>query len=180
MRFGIRFYKALGEGATIGEAFELASAEVITMDGEMAERISRGFVEEEQEAAKWGIFYKPDQAEVLDLVLPTKMSTPQTASIEPNEYLIRRLWEGLEPYSIEIQLLAAKKRASLPRQRMAILNALPAPIAEHLRKLMVPIKDEAGFNQLTEQRLHQMVRTYLTVMELLSFTLMGQLWETFF
>ncbi len=182
MRFGIRLHKALSEGATIGEAFDLAVAEVLTLDDSLADKIFRdvSFLKTQNEEPIWGIFSLSENEGVLTTTLPTTVIHPKAIDVEPNEYLIEKLWTGLNPYNDEIALLAKKKRLSLPRKRMAILNALPAPIAEHLRKLMVPIKDEAGFNQLTQQRLAQIVLTYQTVMELVSYTLLGQLWETFF
>jgi len=70
---------------------------------------------------------------------------------------------------------------SLALKRMAILNTLPAPMAEHLRKLMVPVEAEnKGFDKISEARLHQIVKTYQVIAELIIFTLLAQIWETYF
>ena len=62
---------------------------------------------------------------------------------------------------------------------MAILNSLPAPVADHLRKLMVPVDDEnEGYDKISLARLQQLALTYNTTMDLLVFTLLAQLWET--
>ena len=181
-QFGIRFHQALSQGATLGEAFELGMGEVLTMDASLGDMVTRGIGRRKAEKPEptWGIFYKEENASALDLKLPSRSMPLSSKVIDPNSYLIENLWKSLAEFNFEIQALSKKKRLSLPRKRMAILNSLPAPIAEHLRKLMVPLSEEAGYNQVSESRLRQIVRTYQTVMEIISFSLLGQLWETSF
>ena len=187
MRFGVRFYKALDEQATIQEAFELAIAEVIAMDSSMEQAVGRDVVMDfsmldgPTDRPLWGIYTKAGAEEALTQTLPTGSVRPLPENFEINEHLIESLWDSLAEYSDAIQMLMTKSRISLPRKRMAILNSLPAPVAEHLRKLLVPVEDENdGYDTLSTARLQQIIRTSHTVMELLTFTLMAQLWETFF
>ncbi|MCB9053330.1 MAG: CHAT domain-containing protein [Lewinellaceae bacterium] len=187
MRFGIRLYQALSEQATIQEAFDMAAAEVIAMDASMESRIGRQIafdLESEDGSDKeplWGIYSQPEQETVLGQGLPVQIAPPPPTGFEVNERLIESLWESLGDYSDAIQVLMTKPRITLPRKRMAILNSLPAPVAEHLRKLVVPVEDENdGYDTLSVNRLRQSVRAYQTVMEFITFTLMAQLWETFF
>lgn len=186
MRFGIRLYQALSGQASIQEAFNLAVAEVVAIDSSLESQVGRGFefnLDGEGNSLEplWGIYYRPEQEAVLKLGLPVHSVPPPNGGFEPNERLIEVLWESLADYSDAIQMLIVNPRVTLARKRMAILNSLPAPVAEHLRKLVVPVEDENdGYDSLTVNRLRQIVRTYQTVMELITFTLMAQLWETFF
>ena len=184
MRFGKRFFKALADGATIGESFELAVAEVLVLDGSMEKMIHRDFVldDEPPETGTWGIYHKPEQKEMLDLVLPTEEMKPTPTDFEPNTYFIQGLLEGLAPYNDDVSKEMKRKRPKPAKQRLAILNSLPAPIAEHLRKLMAPVteEEEEGFDKISVLRLEQIVRTYQVVMELITFALMGEIWETAF
>lgn len=182
-RFGIRFFKALSDQATYEEAFQLAEAEVLALDSSLKDQIKRGFLNEEEEledtAPTWGLYYA-DEA-MLKKSLPTQSITPELEDFEINERLIDALWESLSEYSETIEMMMTKRRVSLARKRMAILNSLPAPVAEHLRKLLVPVEDEnEGYDSFSTDRLQQIVTTYQTMMELVTFTLMAQLWETFF
>jgi hypothetical protein len=187
MRFGIRFYKALSDQASFKEAFELAISEVVALDGAMEKKVQRDVFLDLDEDLKltdeplWGIYTHEEQEGILSQTLSTKSITPELEDFEINERLLEALWESLSDYSDAIQMLMTKSRISVPRKRMAILNSLPAPVAEHLRKLMVPVEDEnQGYDSFSVTRLKQIVRTYQTVMELVTFTLMAQLWETFF
>lgn len=181
-RFSIRFFQALADQATIGESFELAVAEVLA-SAEM--KIHRGVVSRaaESEEATWGIFYKEENKHMLEQGLPTMTAAAVPENYEPNERLIETLMDGLEEFNDEIEFLKAKerkgKKVKLSAKRMAILNNLPAPIAEQLRKLMVPVDDENdGYDKISLARLQQLSRSYTTTMELITYTMLAQLWES--
>ncbi|MFK7922811.1 MAG: hypothetical protein AB8H47_12680 [Bacteroidia bacterium] len=121
------------------------------------------------------MYHHPDRADVLDERLPSGMREEVPESFEPNELLIQDIYQALLDEEV---LLASRKPPKLSRQRMAILNHLPAPIAEHLRKLFVPLGDsDEGYNKIGPNRLRQLSATYQVLMELLCFTLLAQLWE---
>ena len=87
---------------------------------------------------------------VLEKKFPSHVVRHVTTDYNPNTVLINALWDSLINISPNVQVLANKKQVSLARKRMAILNSLPAPIAEHLRKLMVPVADEKeGFDKIS-------------------------------
>lgn len=183
--FSIRFFQALADQATIGQAFEMAMAEVL---GREEKNIHRGWgslelwnAESEIEPT-WGIFYKEDNKHILDEGLPTSSVTSVQMDFNPNELLITGLMDGLEAYNDDIHLLKEKesqgKKVKLSTKRMAILNNLPAPIAEQLRKLMVPVDDEnAGYDKISMGRLEQLSKCFSITMEFIIFTMLSQLWE---
>jgi hypothetical protein len=176
-RFAIRFYDALAQSATILQAYELAKGEVLTMDAALEEELGRGLAFPNEEGAVWGLYYREAHAGVLQTTLPARSAQPVTQEYTPNKRLIEALWEGLGKYSEQIQLLSGRK-TSQSRKRMAILNSLPAPVAEHLRRLIVPVEEEnKGWDKISLERLKQVTLVYQTVMELMAFTLIAQLWE---
>lgn len=186
--FSIRFFQALKEQATYGEAFELAVAETLTQKSLTIHRdISFDFTDEmeikDPNEPIWGIFYKEENKAVLDEKLPTQIQVPTPENYVPNEKLIEGLIDALADYNEEVEFIQMKtmkgKKVKLSRKRMTILNSLPAPVADHLRKLMVPVDDEnEGYDKISLARLKQLALTYNTTMDLLVFTLLAQLWET--
>lgn len=183
-RFSERFYQALSDNATIKEAFELGIGEVKTLDAKIDEHVVRGLnlkKELPKGAPVWGLYHQEGKEDALDEKLPSVSAQVVKTNFEPNVQLIDALWDGLLDYSDAVMMMATRKNLSLARKRMAILNSLPAPIAEHLRKLMVPVEDEnEGYDKVSEARLQQSVRGYQVTMELLSYTLLAQLWEMYF
>lgn len=186
--FSIRFFQALKEQANYGEAFELAVAETLTQKAITVHRDITFDLTEDSEIKDdnepiWGIFYKEENKAVLDEKLPTKIQVPTPEEYTPNEKLINGLIDALVDYNNDVEMIQMKmmkgKKVKLSRKRMTILNSLPAPIADHLRKLMVPVDDEnEGYDKISLARLQQLVLTYNTTMDLLVFTLLAQLWET--
>lgn len=183
-RFGIRFYQALESQLSIKEAFEMAIGEVMGADAGIEAHRSFKVPETKAEGPLWGLFWREDKEAVLEEKLPVKSIVAVPESYKPNEKLIQTLWESLGDYSDSIMSMASKEKKGIPvtlaKKRMAILNSLPAPIAEHLRKLMVPVEDEnEGFDKPSEARLRQIVRSYQTIVEVAVFTMLSQLWEAF-
>ena len=186
--FSIRFFQALKEQASFGEAFELAVAETLTQKAITVHRDITFDLTEDSEIKDdkepiWGIFYKEENKAVLDEKLPTQIQVPTPEEYTPNEKLIDGLIDALADYNDEVAFIQMKtmkgKKVKLSKKRMTILNSLPAPVADHLRKLMVPVDDEnAGYDKISLARLQQFALTYNTTMDLLVFTLLAQLWET--
>ncbi|MEM6348183.1 MAG: CHAT domain-containing protein [Bacteroidota bacterium] len=175
-RFSGYFYDALMAGASIGQAFQSA-ANFVSASGRPQPQLRNLFTEKTTKAedAEWGLFHHPDRAEVLDERLPSGMREEVPDSFVPNQLLIQNIYQAL----IEEEVLTPSRRPpKLSRQRMAILNNLPAPIAEHLRKLFVPLGDsDEGYDKIGPSRLRQLNATYQVLMELMCFTLLAQLWE---
>ncbi len=178
--FAVSFFQSLSLGDTIERAFETGiGAASLSRDIE----VRRGaFLENTGQAEDplWGIYFKGREA--LDVRLPEKPQQAGTLDFTPNEKLVATLLEALEGYSEDLEFLAFQekksKTVSASKKRMAILNCLPAPVAEHLRKLIAPIRDgDEGYDQASEGRLKQLARTYSIITEMMTFIMLAQLWE---
>lgn len=191
--FSTRFFEAMLQQLPIREAFEMAKGAVdmkytgvhwltgrdINFDDTGSSTTA------EREAGVWGLFHQAKSEHILDWKLPVQPFVPTIlAQFIPNQHLIDTLTTALAPYNDEVGLLYKKMQrkevVTLAKKRIAVLNALPAPLAEPLRKLMVPVEDEnEGYDKVSEARLRQIVAAFNTAMELLTFTLLAQLWETY-
>ena len=182
--FATHFFMALARGDNFAQAFEAGIGGAKQTKPDLMVERSLGMpneTESAQEEISWGLYYQEKQS--LRYRLPVKTSRPVLSELKPNELLINALVNALKTYSDEVNQLRLKEKngqtVSISRKRMAVLNSLPAPVAEHLRKLMVPVKDEnEGYDKLTIIRLQQLIRVYEITMELMAFTMLAQLWET--
>lgn len=186
--FSIRFFEALDQQFSIREAFEMAKAATqAKFSGiDPVVRDDLGFSEYQPEAPLWGLFYSPQTAHVTEWKLPAKPTPPTDfgKSFTPNQNLIDVLFKALSPYNEEIRKMARQAasgvNAPLPKKRMAVLNALPAPLAEPLRKLLVPVEEEnEGYDKIGESRLRQIAQAFNITLELLVNTMLAQLWAAF-
>lgn len=176
-RFAWHFYHALVLGATVQEAFQ-AAANYVQAAGK-DRPVLRSLVWEDHTPPipeeTWGLFHRSDRADVLDERLPAGMREEVPAAFEPNARLIEVIWTAMEREGV---VHAGRGDLKRSKKRMDILNNLPAPVAEHLRKLFVPLGDEnEGYDKLSPSRLRQLARTYQVLMELMTFTLLAQVWE---
>lgn len=180
--FGISFFQSLSSGDSFNDAFEAASGATLLKDKDM--KVFRGVrLPESSDVSMplWGLYTQEDLD--LSIALPSKATVTEVPDFEPNSILIKNLSQALADQSDELGFLLQKEKegkfVSDSKKRMAILNSLPAPIAEHLRKLMVPISDvNDGYDKLGKERLLQLIRTYEVTTELTAFTLLAQFWET--
>ncbi len=184
--FSIRFFEALQQQFTLREAFNMAKAALETAFAgiQVTEHRDIGFEVEMEEEPAWGLFFTEKNEHILDWKLPVQAiaETETFANFTPNQYLIDTLFKALAEDSEDIRKLNQQiqrgVQISIPKKRMAVLNALPAPLAEPLRKLMVPVeKENEGFDKVSEARLRQISQAYITSMELLTFTMLAELWE---
>jgi hypothetical protein len=187
--FSIRFFEALEQQFSIREAFEMAkNALEMAFDGvKIGQQRSIGFEPGTADEGAWGLYFSEKTEHHLDWKLPAQ-TVPDTESVPgftPNQILIDTLFNALAPHSSEIEKLRRQSQSGmvvpLPKKRMEILNALPAPLAEPLRKLMVPVEREnEGFDKVGPARLRQIARACDTAMELLGFVMLAQLWEAYY
>lgn len=183
--FSIAFYQALANNEEpLRQAFDLAEADLKTQTSAQGITIHRGFdlPANNDDQPLWGLFTRDDQPQVLQWKLPVPTQMMTSADYTPNEQIVESLMRGLKPYSRRVRSLVRDEEegeeVDLSDKRMAILNSLPAPIAEQLRRLMVPLAEQhKGYNRIGQPRLEQLVETATTTIELLIFTLLAQLWE---
>ncbi len=187
--FAIRFYQALSIQNELEAAFEQAKGEALTLSPRLNLAISRHFVladaqlkEKENGTFDWKLYIQEGRENVLSWKLPEQINFFEPKDFTPNVVLIQALLEALEGYSREIRnLLEAENEGEeidVADKRLAILNSLPAPVAEQLRKLMVPFSEkDKGYDKISQSRVEQLVKTYDTLIELFAYTLLAQVWE---
>jgi hypothetical protein len=185
--FAIEFYRNLAVPyATIEEAFEEAKA-FLAFKYQQAKPVMRGALAFKEARKKgellWGLYTQDDDSAAKKWYLPVQEVLVQEIP-QPNEHLVNELFKAWVDKSPEIKdLIAEKKRknekVNFEDKRFAVLNSLPSPISEQLRKLMAPTGEEtkAGFDKHGMQRLLQMLVAYNTSMELMTFVMLAQLWQ---
>jgi hypothetical protein len=193
--FAGQFYHSLASGADIRQSFETASAKVQAMNGPGAQFYRKADFEGEERPADsipWGLYYQDEEA--LAWVLPEKhqyrllvegaSDRYNTSQIPINQQLTQTLFDALSPYSEELdffQYKAAKgEKVDQRLLRRAIMDTLPAPVGEQIRKLFAADPDtyDSELDTISEERLHQIVKTYNSLVELLAFVMLSQLWDT--
>lgn len=184
--FSIRFFEALQLQFSLREAFEMAKGAVQAAFQGIELEAHRGVGFSDPKAQTWGLFFSEKTEHLLDWKLPVQAPV-QTykADFVPNQHLIETLFKALGEYNVRIQLLNTQNqgltKVTPAEKRMAVLNALPAPLAEPLRKLIVPVENQKeGYDKVSEARLHQISQAYNTSMELLVFTMLAQLWQAYY
>lgn len=186
--FAEQFYRALANQADIKSAFEIAKAFIATKYNNSLEigqhrglKLQRST--SPQDAMPWGL-YTNDSAN-LSWTLPTlahnkiivRGSSYAGKTIKLNTKFIQQLFQEIAKFSDEVAYLleTAKKnkRMDIRLVRQAIVDSFPAPIGEQLRKLF-------SDNKISVDRLRQLVRTYDITVQLLTYTMLSQLWDTKF
>lgn len=185
--FSSRFFQAMNDQCSIKEAYELAKGELMARYPDVNTDSSSilGDPGTQAEESLWGLYYPPEKAISLEWKLNANTPTVAAENFVPNEMLINTLMESLSPYREEIKKMvddeAEGATKSILDKREAILRALPHPVSEQFRKLLVDEDPGSGgqtfYNQLGEARLQQLIVIYNTMMELLGFTILADLWE---
>lgn len=184
--FSTRFFEAMQQQFTVREAFDMAKAALLTLhpDLKAEQHRSLGGFEAAKEEPVWGLFTTEKTEQHLDWKLPLQAVIPQVAAnFTPNQRLVDVLFKALSQYHSGVRVLYENDLRKMPPatlsdKRLGIINALPAPLAEPIRKLLVPIVSETeGYDKVSEARVRQIVTAYNVSMELLGFTMLAQLWE---
>lgn len=186
-----QFYSAMVKKHTIREAFAMAAGLVKAKGGEVEQY--RGIkLKEETEKFPWGLYTEKD--EVLDWKLPDQKSSRQEIIIRNasdqfnfsktpvNTHLTSILLNVLRPFSRDIDYVLAKAEddGEDPDVRLlqrAIMDSLPAPIGEQVRKLFSLDLQADQLDRIGKPRLQQLVRTYDTLVEFSTHVLLSLMWE---
>ena len=181
-RFSKRLLQALETGQSVETAFELACGEVLAQQSINIYRDLGSLRQGKDEAAVWCMLAHPDQPQSRQWCLPSKASQVSTSDLEPNELLLDTLFETFARTHVEVrQLWETNKNLEEDRESIisALLKALPAPISEQIRKLVMPSMPgaAAGFDKPGPMRLEQMAQTYQITMDFMVFTMLAQIWE---
>lgn len=183
-RFSARLFQALETGLSIGEAFEQGIGEALSDKSLTVKRsIGDGAMGLDGDA-HWGIFPHPEKPDALHWTLPLQAARPAALQHEVNELLLQTLYTTLAETNPQLRALH-KEGATLQTKRRKIKNAiedaLPAPVSEHLRKLLLVSLpgEEGGYDKIGLKRLDQLARTYQISMDFLIYVILAQVWEIF-
>ncbi|MCB0560731.1 MAG: CHAT domain-containing protein [Lewinellaceae bacterium] len=183
-QFAISFYQALSEQYyTVAESFQAGMGAAQTVAAErLAVRRGAGIEAMEGDIPLWGLFCKDESG--TEWRLPDYPYDAYNPAQEPNAFLITQLIENLAPHNKEVEKIREDESLgavhNILDKREAILKSLPHPISEQLRKLLVPESEFTKaifYDKPGPARLRQMTVTYDTVIELLAFILLAQLWD---
>lgn len=203
VHFATKFYDALGKRHSIKEAFELASGYVQAQRNQenptnYGIKPTRDFTwsdSEEIEAGNsdfsWGLFYNDESA--LEWKLPAESSLKKEIIIRQagdqynfenspiNRQLVDTLLPGLREYSRKLDafLIGLEEEEEIDEREAtrAIIDCLPAPLGEQIRKLFSLDVQSDQLDKIGVPRLKQLVRTYNTLVEFFAASLIANLWE---
>ncbi len=184
--FAIQLYRSLANQENISEAYDAAKGKVLAMDDKVHFERSSGRMaatSTDPQASLWGLFQQAGMDETTQWSLPLGMSNEEQADFVPNSILIENLMEAFAPYNAEIRQMRENESlgvaANILDKREAALKCPPHPISEQIRKLLVPETGSMGpfYDKLGSARLLQMKTTYETIVEMMAFIMLGQLWD---
>ncbi|NUQ26416.1 MAG: CHAT domain-containing protein [Saprospiraceae bacterium] len=182
--FSIQFYRTLANQDTIEQAFEAAKGKILTMDSQVSFHRGLDVDGDGADSALWGIFWKNDPSLNLEWSLPSIPYGYSSGEYQPNLMLVDSMVNALAEYNDPIKQIKENEsmgvEVGILDKREAILKALPHPISEQVRKLLVP--ESAGTNSVFydkpgPDRLRQMVAVYETITDLFAYIMLAQLWD---
>lgn len=181
MQFSKRLFQALEVGLSLEEAFEQSIGAALAQ-ADIDVRRGTGFEEENPDSPLWGIFPNPAASDAGRWKLPTKAAQPAPAHFTENELLLETLYETLATANPRVQQLYEQGAVLEERKEeivAALLKALPAPISEHVRKLVAPSPpgSAAGWDTIGPNRLRQISQTYQICMDFMIYVLAAQAWD---
>ncbi|MEZ4899330.1 MAG: CHAT domain-containing protein [Saprospiraceae bacterium] len=197
-QFAIEFYRAMDDRQSIREAFNTAKAKLLTS---LEKRIDfyetlPEWGEVSEEDIPWGLYTNEESREALDwkfpqtsqneIVIKSGSDRPNVTAHTVNDVLVQVLVQELSKYSKKLQMLKMMAEDEETREdvdirefRGAIVDALPAPVAEQIRKLFAatPETQNTGIDTISMARLQQLIITYDSITLLITYTLLSQLWD---
>ena len=186
-QFATSFFQMMAEQkASIKEAFEAGVAAAKIQRSDIDAITSRGGLDLDgnSEQPLWGLFINQNGEIAQNWKLPSTPVADYTDHYKPNEYLIESLLSSLAPFNEAVNKLQEQEDMGIDQsildKREAILKCLPYPISEQFRKLLCPMSDnpnELFFDKPSFGRLRQLARTYNTIVELMAFVMLAQLWD---
>ena len=186
--FAERFYESLAHRRTIDQAFNMASAFLLTNYGDKLDAQHRGIVmpwggQPEVEELPWGLYYKEGHEDIRNyklpyyrpIGLPKEMMNYIGSSFTANRYIVSVLDEMCK-FNPDIyhQMVVQRDGESIKKDSreypLLIIENFPWPIGSQIRLLR--LKDAPNL-----ERLKHLVSTYIVTSKVLYFILLSDLWE---
>lgn len=169
-QFAISFFKELAQRRkSIREAFERAvDAAQVRGKVDTIEITSRGLGSNKEEEAIWGLYYDESNRDILDSWRLPERDDKDTV---PNQYL-RESIKGIFD-----EQLKNKEESANPQD--IVLKRMPYLISEPIRKLLAPRDASAQifYDSPSEDRAAMLLYAYRSLINFLTFSLLGQLWK---
>lgn len=196
--FAKLLYQALAGGASLDAAFRQAAAALRIEQPQLDISVHRGLSWREAPAdaqLPWGLYVREGSEAALEWKLPEKRHSEIIIRGEAggsgvqkpvNEALTQTLFDVLSPFSEELEFFHFQaergREVDIRKVRLGIMNSLPAPVGEQVRKLFAadPETQRAGLDRISVGRLEQLVVTYHTLTELAAFVMLAQLWDVMY
>lgn len=169
-QFAISFFKELAQRRkSIREAFERAvDAAQVRGKVDTIEITSRGLGSDKEEEAIWGLYYDESNRDILNSWRLPERDDEDTV---PNQYL-RESIKGIFD-----EQLKNKEESANPQD--IVLKRMPYLISEPIRKLLAPRDASAQifYDSPSEDRAGMLLYAYRSLINFLTFSLLGQLWK---
>ncbi|GAB3920060.1 hypothetical protein [Larkinella terrae] len=191
--FGITFFRQLLlYNSTLERAFETAfgvsQTQITAGTIEVDKCELRGAAnQDDSEESVWGIYpaVGEDSDHRLQWTLSNALAPQATANYKPNSDLFRSLIISLKKYNPRIQETWENEQMMIndfSPYDDDLLKSFPHPISVQLRKLRAIRGRNDGdemkfYNQVGKDRLWQLLRTYQTVLEILSAVIQAEWWN---
>lgn len=188
-QFGISFFQVFFEQyTTIEQAFEVGVAVARTRTQQKIELATNRSLGKKVQPANekeklWGLHFPQGHDFKLQWSIPIQYTAGD--DYKGNDDFVNELIKEVAPFSQRIKTLYDRdlegQEISLLLKRRTILEILPHPISQHLRKLLVEQDDFSGlvfYDKPGQERLRQLITTYRSIVELPAFILLAQLWDS--
>ncbi|WBM74218.1 CHAT domain-containing protein [Saprospira grandis] len=182
--FSETFYRALANRSTIDSAFQFAVGALRTHFGNSF--TARIFIQGEEfdrsAAMPWGLFLNKEARAVLDWSLPTSVTEidnikpPANPDYTVNTYMLD-VFDEMCHYDPKLKPLAEDSFSGELDERLAlalIIEHFPWPIGVQVRLLL---SKESAIDELSMERLEQLLSTYVYTTQFLYYIALSQLWD---
>jgi len=185
VEFASQLHQQLALSDSLGQAFTSAQGK-IQAGSDLPFYRGQGLVSTNDQENTWGLFLLPGRTDMEDWKIPLfeKRNIPDT--YQANAQLIKVLSPALAPFHPLLKKIDQEEKLGLPstpkQKRKGILQALPHPLSEHLRKLLTPESGQGKavfYDRAGVPRFKQMLHLYRTLSKLMAYALFAQTWDVY-
>lgn len=185
-KFSTQFFQSLNNQDSLQAAFDAAKGVILTDDPNVHFSSKGGTVrlsELKKDDGLWGIYANDDEA--LNWTLPLRTNVSMPTDFKENDLLLDSLVSALSKYKQKARDIqedeAEGTTVSLKPKLDLIISSFPEVLSNQLKKLLIPstgsTSDGDFFDKVGKSRLQQLVITHQSLMQLLTFTMLAQLWQ---
>ena len=134
--------------------------------------------------ANWSVYFTNEEDREWTLTKQQKLSKRKMKRYKENDRLIDVTFNALANFSDKvkekIERAGADEKINHEEQYEMVLEELPDLISNHLRRLLSPNDqrtDDVFYDKSGKERLKQIINTYDTLVDLMSFALLASVWE---